>query len=123
MFRSARGGAHALIALAVVMAPMLAPEHVHEADEHHDDAVVHRHRAAHEHDPTTVSDDDGAVVWLSTPGTLVSGAPLASPVVLASAFRLAPPCLESQPRHRDTPEASHDPPRSLSPSRAPPASA
>ena len=55
-----------MLALApwLVLSSVAAPEHVHEADDHHPNAVTHRHFAAHDHDGAEVSHDEGRVLWL-----------------------------------------------------------
>ena len=71
----------AIVALAVVpwlvLAAAIPPEHVHEADVDHPQAIVHRHAAAHtfdtHHDGAEVGHDEERVVWLNdvslTPST------------------------------------------------------
>src|SRR5262245_35816157 len=59
-----------LLTVNVAVGAAFAPEHVHERDEHHASATVHRHLAPHDvqrsHDPAHVEDDDGHVVWLTS---------------------------------------------------------
>jgi hypothetical protein len=47
-----------------------APEHVHERDDHHAKATVHRHLAPHHGsegpDHARLDDDDDHVIWLAT---------------------------------------------------------
>lgn len=111
-----------VVALALLIAPMLAPEHVHETDAHHHDAIVHRHIAMHDHDGATIGDHDGAVVWLTEIGALAKAAESAAPVTQISPFTLAPPTARGDVRHQNTPEAAHGPPRTALVPRAPPPS-
>jgi hypothetical protein len=49
---------------------MLAPEHVHERDDHHPNSTVHRHFAPHHaryaSDNARLDDDNDHVIWLTT---------------------------------------------------------
>ena len=56
-----------VLALApwLVLLSIVGPEHVHEMDEHHHNAVTHRHFAPHDHDGTGISHDEGRVLWLN----------------------------------------------------------
>ena len=63
------------LALAPILAlsSTLAPEHVHESDADHPDAIAHRHLqphvlAAHDHDGAEFDHGDGAIVWLDSVG-------------------------------------------------------
>jgi hypothetical protein len=110
-----------LIALAVLVTPMLAPEHVHEPDAHHDRAVVHRHVEAHQHDAASIEDNDGPVVWVSFVGTVADIAPSVPPVIAVRRFELTPTLQRVAAPDQFTLEAAHGPPRSPDLSRAPPA--
>jgi hypothetical protein len=61
-----------MLTAQVAVGPGFAPEHVHERDEHHPSATVHRHltphHAQHSQDGAKLDDDDDErpVVWLTT---------------------------------------------------------
>ena len=80
------------IAACLTAPSALAPEHVHEADATHPQALVHRHLAAHDHhDDSEISHDDDHVVWLEDvslrPATYTVAPDLATVSVYATAFR------------------------------------
>jgi hypothetical protein len=54
-----------IAAFWLVLSAVIAPEHVHEADHNHANAIIHRHIGSHDHAGAEISDDaDGPVVWL-----------------------------------------------------------
>src|SRR5438876_12275173 len=70
MFRAIRTAVVVLLTGIVSAGSALAPEHVHERDDHHPNATVHRHFAPHHtlgsSDGARLDDDDDHVVWLIT---------------------------------------------------------
>jgi hypothetical protein len=111
--------------LSLVFTSVAAPEHIHAADDHHGEAIVHRHYERHDHHRShdgSVSDDEH-VIWLNaaalaqaapgldgsaliadlTPSGSAPKLPSWTPTVL---YDIAPP---------------HGPPRPDVPARAPPA--
>ena len=71
MFRAIRTAVIVLLTGIVSAGSALAPEHVHERDDHHPNATVHRHfaphHARHGSDNARLDDDDDHVIWLTTP--------------------------------------------------------
>ena len=71
MLVSGRRGLIVLLAAAIAVGPGLAPEHVHERDEDHPQATVHRHLTPHHSEASRRgatmddNDDDEHVIWLS----------------------------------------------------------
>src|SRR5206468_362588 len=70
MFRAIRTAAVLLLTGIVSAGSAFAPEHVHERDDHHPNATVHRHfaphHARHGSDDARLDDDDDHVIWLTT---------------------------------------------------------
>jgi hypothetical protein len=109
--------------------PVAPPEHVHEAEEQgRVHAVIHRHLKQHgilEHHAehhSTVDDDDGPALTLTTNYTVPASLTLDSPARIVST-RMEP----SPPQRFERPFADldiliHGPPRAPTPPRAPPAS-
>jgi hypothetical protein len=122
MLRPVRASVHVLTALALLTAPMLAPEHVHEADAHHHDTVVHRHLEAHAHDAASVGDDDGPVVWLVSVGVVAHALQVDGVALTPGRYELAPSFDRIDARSQVTLDIAHGPPRSTLASRAPPPS-
>ena len=118
-----------VLGAALGLLPVAPPEHAHEAEEQgHIHVVIHRHLNPHglleqhaEH-YSTVGDDDGFVVTLST----VYNVP--APVVVAGPPRIERERIEPPtPRRIVRPPADvdiliHGPPRAPTPPRAPPLS-
>jgi hypothetical protein len=70
VFRPLRSVTVLLLAANVGAGSAFAPEHVHERDDRHPTATLHRHLAPHHaprsNDPAHVDDDDDHIVWLTT---------------------------------------------------------
>jgi hypothetical protein len=106
--------------------PGFAPEHVHERDDHHPTATLHRHLASHNaqhsHDRAKLDDDDeNRVVWLTI--AFLQAAVYHVPVLTATPARLTVP---PAPAERwtalvlDDGAPPHGPPRAPRSLRAPP---
>ena len=105
----------------LVLSSVVAPEHVHEADAHHSNAVAHRHFAPHDHDDSEFSHGEGRVLWLDDVALQQSTCRFAvTPGVLPPAFEaLSNPAswivvstLDGAP--------PHGPPRAIASLRGPP---
>jgi hypothetical protein len=107
--------------------PIAPPEHMHEEEEQgHLHAVVHRHLAPHgilEHPAghqSTLDDDDGPVLTLTTIYTVPPVLTLAAPQpIMVGAVEPPPPRL-LEPVAADIEILIHGPPRAPTPPRAPP---
>ena len=109
--------------LALLVAPMLAPEHVHEPDAHHAESTAHRHVESHADETTSFQDHDAPVIWLTSVAIATSATHVApSLAVLPGLFQLSIQSDRSGAHRQETPKAAHDPPRLSLPSRAPPTS-
>ena len=115
--------------LGLALVPWLAvsglvpPEHVHEADADHPQAVAHRHFAPHDHDGAELSHDEGRVLWFDS--VAVEHARFPTTVAIA----LLPATFEAVPVTAPTMAVltldgapPHGPPRSTTSLRAPPSS-
>ena len=123
MLRGTRALVSLAGAIALVIAPMLAPEHVHEVRQHHHDSVSHRHVQPH-HLDGSVSDADGSIVWLTIAAVPAPGTPQYLTVALErQLFELAAPAEYTLVRELNVPGAAHGPPLGTLAPRAPPASA
>ena len=123
MFGFFRVTASLSTALALLAAPMLAPEHVHEADTHHAASAVHRHVESHANETTSIDDHDAPIIWLTSVAIATSATPVArSLAVLAGLFQLPTNDDRSGAYRQETPKSVHDPPRLALPSRGPPTS-
>lgn len=106
--------------------PVVPPEHVHEAGEQgHLHVVIHRHLKTHGLEPpaghhSTVDDDDGPVLTLTTVYTVPALPLVASPPPRIIAL-IEPPKGEVLERwFTDVDLLIHGPPRAPTPPRAPP---
>jgi hypothetical protein len=125
MFRAIRIAAVLLLAGIVGAGSVLAPEHVHERDDHHPNATVHRHFAPHHgrsgSDDARMDDDDDHVIWLTTAGLQVDvyhGPRLVSTPPIWCGF--APTIVQWSAIVLDDAAPPHGPPRSSRCPRAPP---
>jgi hypothetical protein len=118
-----------VLSLALSLPPVIAPEHVHERDDHgHAQLVVHRHMSPHgmldhhrEHQ-ASVDDDDAPILTLTTVYTVPGPVILGAPERVVSAL-VEPPGAQriQRPQTRfDVP--IHGPPRAPDSLRAPPPS-
>lgn len=115
--------------LGLALVPWLAvsglipPEHVHEADADHPQAVAHRHFAAHDHDGTELSHGEGAVVWFDSVAVEHARLPtIVAIAVLSVAFGAVPPTVPPMVVLTLDAAPPHGPPRSTLSLRAPPTS-
>ena len=103
-----------VLAIATGLLPVAPPEHMHEAEEQgHVHAIIHRHLKPHgilehhaEHQ-STLDDDDGPALTLTTIYTVPAPVALTSPVRIVSAWiEPPPPALFERPfrrrRHPDS---------------------
>jgi hypothetical protein len=119
----------AVLAIVTGLLPVAPPEHVHEAEEHgHVHAIIHRHLKPHGilgHDAerrSTLDDDDGPALTLTTIYTVPAPVALTSPARIVSAsIEPPPPPLVERPS-ADVGILIHGPPRAPTPPRAPPVS-
>ena len=116
-----------VLGAALGLLPVAPPEHMHEAEEQgHSHVVIHRHLNPHgvlepyaEHH-STVDDDDGPVLTLTTVYTVPA------PLVVAGPLRIVREWIEPPtPQRIERPLADvdtliHGPPRAPTPPRAPP---
>jgi hypothetical protein len=115
-----------MLTAQVAVGPGFAPEHVHERDEHHPSATLHRHLAPHHvqqsHDRATFEDDDeNRVVWLTT--AFLQTAVYHVPVAAATPARITvAPALGDRWTAvvLDDGAPPHGPPRATRSLRAPP---
>ena len=126
-FSFGRAVASLVLAPCIALSAIVAPAHLHEADDDHTHAAVHRHLqphsgAAHDDDHAQLADDDGHVVWLDEVALRESGFQIEAPALPpAPRFELvrdlaawaSPPDYDSAP--------PHGPPRTDLSLRAPPA--
>jgi len=112
----------------LLLASALAPEHIHEHDAGHDQAVAHSHfgphtAEAHHTDPTEIEHDDDHVIWLDS-SILNEHLFQASPVPLAVVSVIADLTVERQwtsiPAENAAP--AHGPPKPAHRLRGPPLS-
>ena len=115
----------AVLAANVADGSAFAPEHMHERDEHHATATVHRHVTPH-HATTTsgharIDDDDDHVIWLTA--VWLHAAQFHGPVVASAPTswftRVAPETTWST-LVLDDAAPPHGPPRQPRSLRAPP---
>jgi hypothetical protein len=125
MFRAIRIAAVVLLTGMVGAGSMLAPEHVHERDDHHPNATVHRHFAPHHtrygSDSARLDDDDDHVIWLTTASLQVDvyhgPAFVSTPAIWGA---LAPAAGQWSAIVLDDAAPPHGPPRTCGSPRAPP---
>lgn len=109
--------------LWLVLSAVVAPEHVHEADAHHANAIVHRHIGSHDHDGAKISDHDGPVVWLDPIAISQAAFRLAVVLTIPSAgLEAGPRPVRWLPARRHDAPLPHGPPRCSPGLRAPPLS-
>jgi len=128
MFRAIRTAAVLLLTGTVSAGSAFAPEHVHERDDHHPKATVHRHFAPHHarygSDTARLDDDDDHVLWL-TPAWLqvdiYHGPSLVSTPAIWCGF--APTTVQWSASVLDDAAPPHGPPRTARSRRAPPSPA
>ena len=114
--------------LGLALAPWLAvsglipPEHVHEADADHPQAIAHRHFAAHDHDGAEVSHSEGAVIWFDSVAIEHARLPAIVAIAVLSAGFGAVPTVPTMVVLTLDAAPPHGPPRSTLSLRAPPAS-
>jgi hypothetical protein len=124
VFKGIRTTAVLLLTAVVAAGAAFAPEHVHERDEHHPSAVVHRHFAPHHagaSDHARFDDDDDHVVWLTTAwlqGTVYHGPTLIGTAAIWSGF--APVTAQWSAIVLDDAAPPHGPPRARRSPRGPP---
>lgn len=123
MFGFFRVTASLSTATALLVAPMLAPEHVHESDAHHAASTIHRHVESHANETTSIDDHDAPVIWLTSVAIATSATDLTPSLgVVAGLFQLPITNDRSGAYRQETPKSVHDPPRLALPSRGPPTS-
>lgn len=118
-----------VLAIATGLLPVAPPEHMHEAEEQgHVHAIIHRHLKPHgilehhaEHQ-STLDDDDGPALTLTTIYTVPAPVALTSPVRIVSAWIEPPPPALFERPSADVDILIHGPPRAPTPPRAPPVS-
>ena len=125
MFRAIRTAAVLLLTGIVSAGSAFAPEHVHERDDHHPNATVHRHFAPHHArhglDNARLDDDDNHVIWLTTAwlqADAYHGPSLVSTPAILCGF--APTAVQWSAIVLDDAAPPHGPPRSSRSPRAPP---
>jgi hypothetical protein len=125
MFRAIRIAAVVLLTGMVGAGSMLAAEHVHERDDHHPNATVHRHFAPHHtrygSDNARLDDEDDHVIWLTTAWLQVDV--YHSPTFVSTRAiwcGLAPAPAQWSAIVLDDAAPPHGPPRSSRSPRAPP---
>ncbi|HJZ73186.1 MAG TPA: hypothetical protein VKE51_15685 [Vicinamibacterales bacterium] len=125
VFQARRTAIVALLTVNVAAGSAVAPEHLHERDDHHPSATVHRHFAPHHArrsaDRARLDDDDDHVIWLSTAwlqAPVYHGPNLVSTTTIW--FDGVRPHLAWTALVLDDAAPPHGPPRALCPSRAPP---
>jgi hypothetical protein len=126
VFRGIRTTAVLLLTAIVATGAAFAPEHVHERDDHHPSAVVHRHFAPHHTSAPDHGrfDDDDHVVWLATAwlqGTVYHGPTVVGTRAIWSGF--APVTAQWSAIVLDDAAPPHGPPRARRSPRGPPFSA
>jgi hypothetical protein len=125
MLRAIRTTAVLLLAVTVGAGSALAPEHMHERDDHHPNVTVHRHFAPHHagqgSDQSRLDDDDDHVIWL-TPAWLQVAIYHGPNVVSTPAIwcGFAATTLQWSAIVLDDAAPPHGPPRTSRSSRAPP---
>ena len=119
----------AALGAALGLLPIGPPEHLHEGEEHgHVHIVIHRHPKPHgllEHHAehhSTVGDDDGPALILTTIYTVPAGPAVASPPQIVSAWMEPPTPRRVERLFADIDLLIHGPPRAPTPPRAPPLS-
>src|SRR5262245_7604769 len=125
VFRAIRTAVVLLLTANVGAGAAFAPEHVHERDDHHPNATVHRHLAPHHSargsDQARVADDDEHVIWLTTAWLQIDayhGPTVASAPAIWCGFAL--PDLRWRAIVLDDAAPPHGPPRLSRSPRAPP---
>src|SRR5262245_15434770 len=124
MFRAFRTAAVLLLTSIVGAGSALAPEHMHERDDHHSNATVHRHFVPHhgEQGPDhSRLDDDDHVVWLTTAwlhADVYHGASVVSTPAIW--FGFTPTIMQWSAIVLDDAAPPHGPPRVSRSPRAPP---
>jgi hypothetical protein len=120
VFWLCRFATHAVVALALVAASLVAPEHAHEAA--HSPTIIHHHVEFHDHDAAAFDDLDGHVVWLTSSALHVAKNHVQAPVgVIVERFVLRSVALTRANAPLDIAAPAHGPPRALVADRAPPA--
>jgi hypothetical protein len=125
MFRAIRIAAVVLLTGMVGGGSMFAPEHVHERDDYHPNATVHRHfaphHARHGSETARLDDDDDHVIWLATASLQVDvyhGPTFVSTPAIWRGF--APATVQWNAIVLDDVAPPHGPPRTSGSPRAPP---
>jgi hypothetical protein len=125
MFRAIRIAAVLLLTGMVGAGSMFAPEHVHERDDRHPNATVHRHfaphHARHGSETARLDDDDDHVIWLATASLQVGvyhGPTFVSTPAIWRGF--APATVQWSAIVLDDAAPPHGPPRTSGSPRAPP---
>ena len=115
--------------LGLTLVPWLAvsglipPEHVHEADADHPQAIAHRHFAAHDHDGAEVSHGEGAVIWFDSVAIEHARFPTTVAIaILPATFEAVPATAQTMVLLTLDAAPPHGPPRSTVSLRAPPSS-
>jgi len=110
-----------VLAPCVVFLPVVPPEHVHEADLDHPNAVAHRHFESHDHDGAEIEDHEGRVIWLDDaaiqPATIALAIP---PAILPTNSEAVPAAGRCVATSLDEAAPPHGPPRSCLSLRGPP---
>ena len=122
-----QSGWRQILGLALVpwlaVSGLIPPEHVHEADADHPQAVAHRHFAAHDHDGAEVSHGEGGVIWFDSVAVEHARLPtIVAIAVLSAAFGGAPAAAPTMAVLTLDAAPPHGPPRSTLSLRAPPIS-
>lgn len=115
----------ALLATNIAAGSAFAPEHVHERDDHHPSATVHRHIEPHHArktaDHSQIDDDDEHVIWLTA--AWLQSATYHGPTLISVPMVWTldvPPQAGWAPLILDDAAPPHGPPRSPRSPRAPP---
>jgi hypothetical protein len=125
VLRTGRVALVLLLTAIVGAGSALAPEHMHERDDHHPSATVHRHLAPHHTQASShharLDDDDDHVIWLTTAWLQVDvylGPSLVSTPAIWCGF--APTTVQWSAIVLDDAAPPHGPPRTSRSPRAPP---
>jgi hypothetical protein len=128
MFRAIRIAAVLLLTGIVSAGAAFAPEHLHERDDHHPNATVHRHfaphHARHGSDAARLDDDDDHVIWLTTVWLQIAvdhGPSVVSTPAIWCGF--VPATVRWSAIVLDDAAPPHGPPRTSRPPRGPPSPA
>ena len=110
-----------MLAPCVLFLPVVPPEHVHEADRDHPNAVAHRHFESHDHDGAEIESHEGRVIWLDDaavqPATITLAIPLG---ILPTNFEAVPAAGRCVATSLDEAAPPHGPPRPCLSLRGPP---